>query len=137
MDNEKNSCCFSKILRLIEGLQKKSSFCENIDNTCMKPFLGTNINPLLLNTRPVTFYGCDGNLITINYTMINNGVTVEGTSSVFRVEEVNDDSVIVSLLIDNPTPSETEPYITTNNTAIINLNCVCALKCLNDTIVNL
>lgn len=135
MDNNTN--CFSKTLRLIDVLQKNSEHNDCIDNTCSRPFLGTTANIICFNTRPVTFYGCDNNLITVDYNVTIDGVTYTGRSGIFRVEKVEDDCCVVSILITNPTPTDTSPYITTNQTATINLNCVCAIKCLADTIVNL
>jgi len=133
-----SSCCFAKILKLIDILQKSSDNDECFDNTCSRPFLGVNTPSLCFNTRPVTFYGCNNNLISVDYTTTINGANVSGTSSIFRVEKVEEGSVLVSILIPNPDTTDTlRPYITTRNTATINLNCVCALKCLADTIVDL
>lgn len=135
---ESNSCCLSKILKLIENLQNACSCEQQIDNTCSKPFLGTPVNIECYNTRPITFYGCNNNLIEINYTATIDGEEKEGKASVFRVEKVDGCSVLVSLLIKNPSNEEnTREYITLKQTATINLNCVCALKCLGDTIVDL
>ncbi len=138
-NNEANSsCCFAKTLKLIDILQRSSEQDECFDNTCNRPFLGVNAPSLCFNTRPVTFYGCNNNLITVNYSTIINGQSLTGTSSTFRVEKVDDGCVVVSILIPNPDPTNTiSPYITTNDTATINLGCVCALKCLPDTIVDL
>lgn len=133
-----NNCCFSKTLKLIDILQRSSEQEECFDNTCSRPFLGVNIPSLCFNTRPITFYGCNNNLITVNYTTVIDGETVTGESSIFRVESVEDGCLIVSILIPNPDSNDTlRPYITTRNTATINLGCVCALKCLPDTIVDL
>ena len=63
---ERNNCCLGKILKLIQKLQCACE-CEQIDNTCSKPFLGTPVNVECYNTRPITFYGCNNNLIEINY----------------------------------------------------------------------
>lgn len=135
--NESN-CCFTKTLKLIDILQRSSEQEECFDNTCSRPFLGVNIPSLCFNTRPVTFYGCNNNLITVNYDTTLNGVPISGTSSTFRVEKVDDGCVVVSILIPNPNTTDTiRPFITTGNTATINLGCVCALKCLPDTIVDL
>ena len=135
--NEFN-CCFTKTLKLIDILQRSSEQEECFDNTCSRPFLGVNIPSLCFNTRPVTFYGCNNNLITVNYTTVINGETLTGESGIFRVEKVDDGCLTVSVLITNPDTTDTlRPYITTNNTATINLNCVCVLKCLPDTIVDL
>ena len=130
-----NNTGIRNILKLIESLQKNA--CDDcLDNTCSRPFLGINSNILCFNTRPVTFYGCDNNLITISYTTVVDGVPTTQSSSVFRVEKVEGDCCVVSLLADNPTPTDTTPYISTGQTATINLNCICAIKCLNDSIVN-
>jgi hypothetical protein len=133
-----NNCCFTKTLKLIDILQRSSEQEDCFDNTCSRPFLGVNVPSLCFNTRPVTFYGCNNNLITVNYTAVINGETLTGESGVFRVEKVDNGCLTVSVLIPNPDTTDTiRPYITTNNTATINLNCVCVLKCLPDTIVDL
>ena len=133
-----NFCCFGNILKLIEKLQNNSR-CENInDNSCSKPFLGTPMNIECYNTRPITFYGCDNNLITVDYTTTVDGTELSGTTSIFRVEKVNGCCVLLSILIENPdTTATTRPYISINQTITINLNCVCAIKCLGDTTVDL
>lgn len=133
-----NKCCFTKTLKLIDILQRSSEQEDCFDSTCSRPFLGVNIPSLCFNTRPITFYGCNNNLITINYTTVINGETITGESSIFRVEKIEDGCLTVSILIPNPDTTDTiRPYITTRNTATINLGCVCVLKCLPDTIVDL
>lgn len=134
----KFSCCFTKTLKLIDILQRSSEQDECFDNTCSRPFLGVNIPNLCFNTRPVTFYGCNNNLITVNYDTELNGEPITGTSGIFRVEKVDDGCLVVSILIPNPDTTDTiRPYIALRDTATINLGCVCALKCLPDTIVDL
>ena len=133
-----NYCCFGNILKLIEKLQKNSICQELTDNSCSKPFLGNSTNVECYNTRPITFYGCDNNLITVDYTTVINGETITGTSSIFRVERTNNCCVLVSILIPNPDETAVNrPYISIGQTITINLNCVCAIKCLGDTIVDL
>lgn len=133
-----NNCCFAKTLKLIDILQRSSENNECFDNSCSRPFLGINVPSLCFNTRPVTFYGCNNNLITVNYSTVINGETLTGTSSTFRVEKVDDGCVVLSILIPNPDTEDTiRPFINTRDTITINLGCVCALKCLGDTIVDL
>lgn len=133
-----NNCCFTKTLKLIDILQRSSENNECFDNSCSRPFLGVNVPSLCFNTRPVTFYGCNNNLITVNYSTVINGETLTGTSSTFRVENVDDGCVVLSILIPNPDTTDTiRPFINTRDTITINLGCVCALKCLGDTIVDL
>ena len=75
------------------------------------------------NTRPITLYLCNNNLLEIQYD--NNGEVA--TSNTFRVENINGSCVTVRLL-DN-----TNGVITaTNETATININCIAAIKCLPD-----
>ena len=136
MEKSNKPCCFSNTLKLIEQLQNNSNCIYDIDNTCIKPFLGDTPNIELYNTRPVTFYGCNNNLITVGYSTVINGETVTGTSSIFRVENVNNCCVTVSILIDNPDTTQTTiPYVATNSFFTMNLNCSCCLRCLPDTYV--
>ncbi len=133
-----NTCGFSKILKLIDSLQRNSLCNDSIDNTCSKPFLGNILTSECSNTRPVTFYGRDNNLITVDYTATVGGEELTGTSSTFRVQRVDGCCVVLNILIENPdATATTRPYISINQTITLNLNCVCALKCLNDTFVDL
>lgn len=127
-----NNCCFSNILKVIDVLQRNAERCDSIDEGCTKPFLGNFIIGDIYNTRPVTFYTKDGSLYELPVT-INGETTI---SSVFRVEKVEDCCVTVRILIPNPDATETRPYIITSQTATINLDCVCALQCLPDVIVD-
>lgn len=131
-------CCFAKTLKLIDALQRCAEEKECDDFTCSKPFLGVPTSKKCFNTRPVTFYGCNNNPITVNFTSTVNCAETSGTSNVFRVEEVDDGCVLVLVLMPNPDTSDCDrPFVSTGNTATINLGCVCVLKCLRDTFVDL
>ncbi len=133
-----NKCCFDRILRLIERLQKNICCDDILDNTCSRPFLGIPVSIECYNTRPINFYNCDNSLFTVDYTYTQNGTTLTGSSNIFRVEKVEGCCCVVSILIDNPdTTAINRPYITINQTVTINLNCVCAIKCLGDVVVDL
>ena len=119
--------CLANILKVINVLQNNA---EKLDcnYSCTRPFLGEGNNNTCFNTRLVTFYRCDNSLVTLPYTL--NGVN--GETTVFRIENVNDNSVTVLLLADD----DTETYsINTNIYATINLNCICAIRCIGDTTV--
>ena len=131
MDNLDN--CLARILNVIKVLQNNAEKTECQDNTCTKPFLGLNTEFVCFNTRPVTLYRCDNTPITLNYT---NLAGEELTTSVFRVESVSNDSVGVLLLEATTDTSGNTTYVSTNTFATINLGCVCAIRCLPDTIVN-
>lgn len=128
-----NDCCIAKILEIINCLQEQSEKFDDIPSSCDKPFLGCNIgSQCFYNTRPVTLYNCNNNLIKIPYTLDD----VEETSSVFRVEKVNGCCVTLRVLAPNSNGTDTNPYVATNSFFTFNCNCCCALRCLPDTFVD-
>ena len=57
-------------------------------------------------------------------------------SNVFRVEKIDGCCATFRVLAPNPDTTDlTSPYVATNSFFTMNLNCVCALRCLNDTFV--
>ena len=123
-----NSCCFAKILKVITTLQRSTNNDCNLALGCDKPFLGNITSSLGYNTRPITLYNKNGELFTAVYD------TSGDTTSVFRVESVHGDSCKCRALA--PTTTEgTTTYSSTNFFIEINLKCVCALKCLDDIIL--
>ena len=134
MCNNDNCSCIEDILKTILKLQKKkNSLCD--DDTCTRPFLGPATNVLCFNTRPISLYSCcDHNLWSFPYTL--NGE--ETTSSVFRVEAVDDCCVTCRVLAPNPDATSTlQPYVATNSFATININCIGAITCHNDLSIDL
>ncbi len=130
-ENQSN-CCIADILKVIMRLQNRGTGDEKCEG-CDKPFLGPTPTFCVYNTRPVTFYNCCTNdLWTMDYEL--DGVT--GTSSVFRVENVDDCCCTCRVLAPNPDTTQTAtPYVATSSFFTIDLNCVGALKCLPDTFV--
>ena len=128
-----NDCgCLTEILELIVSLQRREDPAREMEG-CDKPFLGPCPSIACFNTRPVTFYTCCTTTPwTIPYTL--NGV--DGSSSVFRVENVDDCCCTCRVLALNPDSTQLDvPYVATDSFFTINLNCVGALKCLRDTYV--
>ena len=122
-----NNNCLAKILKVITVLQNNAEDnCPN-DNCCTRPFLGNFNNTICFNTRLVTLYRCDNSLVTLPYTL--DGTT--GTTSIFRIQNVSDESVTVLLLQDNNDGT----YTNTNTYATINLGCICAIRCIGDTTI--
>ena len=123
-----------KILNFILELQKCAEN-TNFDATgCDKPCLGPNINGLVFNTRPITLYTCcTGELWTMPYTL--NGTT--GESCVFKINKVDCNCATFEVLAPNPdTSNSLLPYVSTGSFFTIDLDCVLAIKCLNDTYTN-
>ena len=58
-------------------------------------------------------------------------------SNVFRVEKIDGCCATFRVLAPNPDTAEaaTIPYVATNSFFTMNLNCVCVIKCLQDTFV--
>ena len=131
-----NESCFLGTLRLIDTLQRTSNREEECDNSCNRPFLGNMSRTICINTRPITFYRCDNSLISVEFTEETGN---NNRSSIFRIERVEGNCITCTILapanileIENG-----EDFRSTRQTAIINLDCVCAIKCLPDTFVDL
>lgn len=120
--------CLANILKVINVLQNNAENIDCVNNSCTKPFLGTTPNIICFNTRLVTLYRCDNTLVTLPY--IFEGTPVETT--IFRVENVTNDSATILLIRDNGDGT----YTNTNTYATINLDCICAIQCIGDTTIN-
>ena len=129
---DKLNNCLARILNVIKVLQDNSEKIDCNDNSCTKPFLGINTTILCFNTRPIMLYLCNNEPITLNYTNLAGETQ---TTNVFRVENVNNDSVSVLLLEEVTDSDGNTTYTSTNTYATINLKCVCAIRCLPDVIV--
>lgn len=125
--NQENSC-LANILKVIETLQNNIEKIDNINNSCTRSFLGTSTTLVPFNTRLVTLYRCDNTPISLSY---NNADGEALTTSIFRIQKVSCNTVLVLLLEDNGDGT----YSSTNTFATINLNCVCAIQCLGDTTI--
>lgn len=126
MDN--NDCCLGKLLKVIDTLQKNVNNECPIDEGCSRPYLGTFTSSLCYNTRPVTLYLKNGDLFSAPYNSTGT------TSSVFRVEKVKD--CCAKLRVLEPVVNEgVTTYNATNFFVDVNLQCICAIKCLADIIL--
>lgn len=131
--NNKESNCLAKMLKVIDILQKNASLDNCLDESCTKPFLGSAPNIICFNTRPVTFYTCNGTIFETTYTLDQETFS----SSVFRVEEVDGNCVKCRILRANPNTGDvTRSYLSTNEFITINLDCICVISCLNDIIID-
>ena len=129
-ENKKDCGCIYEILKKILYLQKQDYDNENFSG-CDKPYLGPICNTVCYNTRPIMLYNCcNGNQWSFPYTV--NEIT--STSAIFRIEALDDCCATVRILY---LDESTNQYIGTSEFATINLSCVGAIKCLNDTFVEL
>ena len=141
-NNDNESCrCIAEILTVINVLQQNANCGDSCLETCDRGFLGCNTTTLGCNTRPVVLYTCAGNGTPWSMPTTRENVVCgdEGVvcSSVFRVEKIDGCCATFRVLAENtdPATSATIPYVATNSFFTMNLNCVCALRCLPDTYV--
>ena len=117
-----NESCLSEILEKILLLQQISN---NQQEGCTKPFLGNS--ELSSNTRPINIYCCcTGTIWTMPYSF--NGEV--GDSTIFRIENINDNCATFRILI----PTETG-YTATDNYFTIDLKYISCIKCLQDVTI--
>lgn len=136
-NNENNNTCESciqEILKIIMLLQQ--SVCQNdcCLDTCDKGFLGQN-SSTFFNTRPVSLYTC-GSGVTPLALPISKDPDETTTSTVFRLEKLDGCCATFRVLTTNPDTTSLFPFVSTNSFFTINLNCVCIIRCLNDTFVD-
>lgn len=124
--------CLTSILETILCLQNsKDESCEVLG--CDKPYLGPTPSLVCYNTRPINLYNCTtGCRWSFPYTL----GSVNGTSSIFRLENLEGNCCTCRVLAPNPDTSSSEPYVLTSTFFTINLDCVSAIKCLPDVLVS-
>lgn len=124
--------CLTSILETILCLQNsKDDSCEVLG--CDKPYLGPTPSLVCYNTRPINLYNCTtGCRWSFPYTL----ESVNGTSSIFRLENLEGNCCTCRVLAQNPDTSSSEPYVLTSTFFTINLDCVSAIKCLPDVLVS-
>ncbi len=124
--------CLTSILETILCLQNsKDDSCEVLG--CDKPYLGPTPSLVCYNTRPINLYNCTtGCRWSFPYTLDS----VNGTSSIFRLENLEGNCCTCRVLAQNPDTSSSEPYVLTSTFFTINLDCVSAIKCLPDVLVS-
>ena len=134
-NNETNTCenCMADILKVILILQKKACGGDTCLETCDRGFLGQN-STFAVHTRTIVFYTCSNTEAPLAMP-ISRDPTVTDTSSVFRLEKLDDCCATCRVLAPNTDTTSTLPYVATNSFFTINLDCVCILRCLDDTFV--
>ena len=133
MDNERcNTCdsCIADILKVILILQEGASKMDSCLETCDRGFLGQQCSPANYNTRPIVLYTCGSNSTPFSVP-ISKSPNETATSNVFRVEKLDDCCCTCRVLVVN----DDNTYTSTNSFFTINLECVCAIRCLDDTFI--
>jgi spore coat protein Z len=131
-DNCKDTNCICNILKVINKLQECASLEPDKIKDCSFRKLGRECKVITLNTRPIILYTCDGTPFTVQIDQ-----TGEETSSVFRVEKVQDCCAVLRIL--RPIPDIEEDnfsFVSTNQFITVDTSCFCAIRCLPDTNIN-
>lgn len=138
-NNKHKDCgCIAEILTVISILQENAENPEGRIDSCDRGFLGSTECKPSCNTRPVSIYTGFGN--GEPWRAAIDKVPDEGSqySTVFRVEKIDDCCATFRVLAPNPDPEEAvyRPFIATKSFFTMDLSCVCAVRCLPDTIVD-
>lgn len=132
-DNNNNKSCIYEILKTILVLQKEANMPECCLDTCDKKCLGCTPCSCCCNTRPITIYtcGCCNRSLSLP---ISKDPDETVTSNIFRIEKLDNNCATFRVLVANTNDSSTT-YTATDSFFTISLNCICVLKCLNDTYI--
>ncbi len=133
-NTDSNCCdnCINEILQVICVLQ--SNVCpDNCLNSCDRPALGGGTNCIMCNTRPIMLYTCCGN--GVPWAVPTTRTETGETSSVFRVEKIDGCCATFRVLAPNPDTTSLYPYVGTDSIFTMNVDCICSVRCLNDTYV--
>ena len=98
---------------------------------CDRQFLGPSTTAVSYNTRPIQLFNrYTASPWTFSYTT----GTTSGTTDIFRIEDIDQCSVTLRLLIYD---AEGDTYTSTNQFVILDLSTVGAIRCFADTFINL
>ena len=135
-NNETNTCenCIADILKVILLLQQNVCQNDNCLQTCDRGYLGQNCTTFC-NTRPIVLYPCCSPNTALEMP-ISKSPTETTTSSVFRLEKLDNCCATCRVLAPNTDTTSLYPYVSTNSFFTINLNCCAVIRCLDDTFVD-
>ena len=132
-NQERKKCCnncLADILKVILILQESVSCNDACLDTCDRGFLGQQCSPVFYNTRPIVLYTCGTGNESLTMP-ISKSPTETETSNVFRLEKLDECCATCRVLVVN----SDNTYSATNSFFTINLDCLCVIRCLDDTFV--
>ena len=133
--NNDTNCCNNGIIEILQVINVlQSNACpENCLNSCDRPALGGGTNCIICNTRPIMLYTCCGN--GVPWAMPITRTETGETSPVFRIEKIDGCTCTFRVLAPNTDQTSLYPYVGTDSIFTMNVNCICSLRCLNDTYI--
>ena len=136
-NNDQDCKCIAEILKVIMILQQNANCADSCLDSCDRGFLGCSTTSLNCNTRPIILYTTAGNGTPFSMPTTKTALTCDGAtcSSVCRIEKIDGNCATFRVLQENTDQTSAYPYEATNSFFTMNLNCLCAIRCLNDTYV--
>ena len=134
--NNCNANCENGILEILQVINVlQTNACpEGCLLSCDRPALGGGTNCIICNTRPIMIYGCGSNGTPWSMPT-SRDTTIDTTSNIFRVEKVDNNCVTFRVLVPNTDTTSIYPYTSTDSLFTISIDCICAIRCLNDTYI--
>ena len=135
-NNDQDGCrSIAEILNVINVLQQNANCCgDTCLETCDRGFLGQQFSMVLYNTRPIVLYTCTTGNTPLSMP-ISKSPTETTTSSIFRLEKLDNCCATFRVLVADTT-GDVPTYTSTNSFFTINLDCLCIIRCLDDTNVS-
>jgi len=141
-----NNCCnateIKAILEKICHMQHTLVKEELEEHFCDRDFFSGDECEIKCNTRPIQLFTDDDKAWKCPFEGNEDGCE-PNSSCVFRVEKVKDGTVTVRALIvenegqENCGQGHKAKFKSTNSFKTINIGCICAIRCLKDTFVDL
>lgn len=126
---ENTNCYILEIINKILLLQRQEFDDELV--SCDRPFLGPSISSNPYNTRPIQIYN---RYTALPWSFTYTSGETTGDSNIFRIEDVEQNSVVLRLL---GTDATTGDYINTNQFVTVDLSTIGAIRCFADTYITL
>ncbi|WP_028402622.1 CotY/CotZ family spore coat protein [Ectobacillus panaciterrae] len=126
--------CVCDVVQMIAEIQDVSTDFSCTSN-CLNPVLGTsNQNGMRPNTRVFSLYTSEGERFEVDFFI--NGCEPD-SSPFFRVESVDDCCAVLRVLrLVNEGNMAMCKFEATAQCIIVDLNCFCAIACIEDTFVS-
>ena len=135
-NQDRNNCCgncLADVLKVILILQESAECGDSCLDTCDRGYLGQQFSTIFYNTRPVVLYTCNTGSTPLEMP-ISKSPTETATSSIFRIEKLDECCATFRVLVAT-TVEDVTTYTSTNSFFTINLDCLCVVRCLDDTFV--
>ena len=135
-NQDRNNCCnncLADVLKVILILQESAECGDSCLDTCDRGYLGQQFSAIFYNTRPVVLYTCNTGSTPLEMP-ISKSPTETTTSSIFRIEKLDECCATFRVLVAT-TVEDVTTYTSTNSFFTINLDCLCVIRCLDDTFV--